>query len=56
MIVRGKFQGHRTSPGIERAGFVIPAGSRSDFFSAPACVSCMCVCVDFYLTKNSHVL
>jgi len=29
MIARAKFQGHCTSPGIERAGFVIPAGSRS---------------------------
>lgn len=27
MIARAKFQGQYTSPGIERAGFVIPANS-----------------------------
>lgn len=32
MIARAKFQGQCTSPGIERAGFVIPVRSRSDFF------------------------
>lgn len=32
MIARAKFQGQCTSPGIERAGFVIPAGSYSDLF------------------------